>query len=126
MPVTSIGHRNLVFLEDVTSPHTLCIDTGISSAAERASQSRFLAFGPTVGPALLQVLLLRRAPASGRLEEIWIRDSVWSRRVCSDEVICDQEPFWVRRHDGIGEAVGVKAGVGEGIEGWMNEGGGRI
>jgi hypothetical protein len=111
--VTTIRHRNLVLLIDMTAPHTLCIDPGIGTTTECAPQTRLLTLRPGFTSTFLKVLFLSRAPTSGRFElgRVWncIRVGVHRR----NEVLWIQEPIFVFRHDGVCEALRILLSVRE-------------
>jgi len=82
-----------MLLKHVASPHTLGIDTRVSSPTKSTAKPGFFSFGPSFRATFFEVLLLCRAPASGRFELWRIRNSI---RVNGNEVIGIKEPIGVR------------------------------
>jgi len=111
--IAAICHRNLVLLIDVAAPHTLRIHAGIGTTTEGAPQARLLTLGPWFASALLEVLFLGRAPASGRFELSRIRNSTRVSVRRRDKVLWVQEPVFVVRHDGVCETLRILLGVRE-------------
>lgn len=75
--MAAVGHVDLVFLMNMTTPHAFSVDPSVSSPAESAAETRFLPLRPAIGAAILEILLPRGVPTSGRLELGGITDSVW-------------------------------------------------
>lgn len=93
-----------MLLVDVTSPHAFGVHASVGASAEGATQPRFFAFGPTV----LQLSLLRRTPATRRLELSGIAYGGRTAIDRSDVVGGIEKPFGVGCHQVVGQAILVQ------------------
>lgn len=117
----AIGHCYFVLLEDMAAPHALGIDACVRPATKSASEARLLAFGPSLGPPVFQVLFLGGTPATRGLKDrrVWCRAGV--NVVLVNVIVWVEEPVLVLGESGVRETLGILVLVGERGEGVANE-----
>lgn len=124
--VATISHGNLVLFVHMAAPHALRVHASIRPTAEGAAKPWLLALGPPIGAELLQILLLRGAPASWWLELGRVRDRV--RVVVGGCIVIPgvEEPLRIIGENSVCEAVRILMSVGEVGEWRVKEDGGGV
>lgn len=110
-----------MLLEDVAAPHALGIDTRVRPTTKSASEARLLAFGPSLGSLVFQVLFLGGTPATRRLKDRRVRRRAGVGIILVNVIVWVEEPVLVLGESGVRETLGILVLVGERGEGVANE-----